>query len=228
MTPRNRAFRRSSWTSRPSPPLPVSSPRASASASLSRLPRMRASPSRLCRSSSPRSSTSAAGRSSASSRTMPTPATRPRLRAGSWARRPSASLRRAASVGEAGSSRRRTWSASGRARSQSWKPVGSSAPRRSGPRRASRRERRDLRLSACARATSPGARSSSSGWRSRATSVSSRRRSAGSSRSAAASSTSIRPPVASPSVSSSSATRSSRCVPTPPSHSGRCIRWTRR
>ena len=55
-----------------------------------------------------------------------------------------------------------------------------------------------------------------------------RPRSAGSSPFAAGSSTSSRPPAASRSASSSSATRSSRCAPSPRSRSGRCTRSTRR
>ena len=140
MTPRNRAFRRSSWTSRHSTPSPASSPRASASASSSRRLPLPASPSRSCRSSSPRSSSSAADRSSSSSRTTPRPATLRRPRAGSSGRRTSASSPRAACAGGAGSSRRRTSSASAPAPSRSSRPAGSSAPRRSARQRACRRK----------------------------------------------------------------------------------------
>ena len=146
MTPRNREFRRSSWTDRPvsesprSARSPASSPRASACASSCDGPAaarvsepllplfLAAPPSRARR-----------ARSSSSCRTMPRPATRPKAPAGSSARTTSGSSPRAAFAGAAVSSRRRTSSVSAPARSRSWRRAGSSARLRSASRRRSPR-----------------------------------------------------------------------------------------
>ena len=142
LTPAERRFRRSSWTGPCSTRSSASSPRASASARSPRRCRTRARVSEpalplVC---SPRCTRSSAARSSCSRPRTRTRATRPRPPAGSSATTGRASPEPRRAAGARASSRRRTSSASGPARSTCSRPAGSSAPRpRRSPRHAAAR-----------------------------------------------------------------------------------------
>ena len=168
------------------------------------------------------------GPSSACSPTMRRRVRPPRPPAGTSGRSRSVSSPRAGCAGGAGSSRLRTSSASERGRSRCSQTGGLVCASALGlaegvPPEEAWPEPIVLRVG-----DEPGAMRSSSVLRSLGTSASRRRRSVGSSPFAAGSWTSSPPRAGSRSGSSSSATRSSRCGPSPRSRSGRSTRSRKR